>query len=223
MVKITKLKSLSGLIGYQLMKLTAHYKSRGELHQYWMNPRDGSNLPSNYLQPAGGERRSSFLCELIDSYTINKDNTILEIGCNVGRNLNYLFNAGYKKLSGVEISQDAIDMMKQVYPEMFNKSNICCSSIEDIIKNFEDNTFTVVFTMAALQHIHPTAKFIFYEMVRITSKYIITIGDEKEISWRHYPRNYKKIFESLGMKQIYQINCKTEGLNSNFWARVFVK
>jgi hypothetical protein len=66
--------------------------------------------------------------------------------------------------------------------------------------------------------------FLFSEMVRITNRYLITIEDERGVSWRYFPRNYKKIFKSLGMKQVCQYHCsEAEGLNSNFWARVFTK
>ena len=78
--------------------------------------------------------------------------------------------------------------------------------------------------MATLQHIHNDNKFIFDEIVRITKKNLITIEDEKGISWRHFPRNYKTIFEKLGLKQIEEIRCSDLGINnSNFYARVFTK
>lgn len=61
-------------------------------------------------------------------------------------------------------------------------------------------------------------------MVRISKTYLITIEDEKDIPWRHFPRCYKKVFESPGMKQIEEINCsKVEGLPSGFIARIFKK
>ena len=142
----------------------------------------------------------------------------------MGRNLNYLFNAGYKKLGGVEISKEAIDLMKKTYPEMAEQIEIWNSPIEDVIVNFKGNSFDLIFTMAVLEHIHPDSKFIFSEMVRITKKYLITIEDEKGISWRHFPRNYKKIFEPLGMKQVEQFNCREiKDFGSHCWVRVFIK
>lgn len=175
---------------YHWQNLITHRKSRDELHQYWIKPYEGQNLPQDYIE---GHQRSQFLVELIKKY-LNSNAKILEIGCNnVGRNLNYLFNAGYIRLAGVEISEDAIDLMKRVYPEMAKQIKVYCGSVEDIIKDFEDDAFDVVFTMAVLEHIHPDSEFIFPEMVRITRRYLITIEDERTISWRHFPRNYRKL------------------------------
>jgi SAM-dependent methyltransferase len=188
-----------------------------------MRPWDGFNLPENYLKPIGGDRRTQFLLELMKLYTDTNGN-ILEIGCNVGRNLNYLFLAGFDKLTGIEISEDAVALMEKTYPEMAKSAKIINTPVEDVIGTFKENEFDVVFTMAVLEHIHPDSKFIFSEMVRITRRNLITIEDEKGISWRHFPHNYKKIFESLGMKQVYQYNCReVDGLGSNFWARVFTE
>lgn len=124
----------------------------------------------------------------------------------------------------MEISEEAINLMKQAYPEMANQIKIWNSPVEPVIKNFEDGAFDVVFTMAVLEHIHHDSEFIFSEIVRISGKYIITIEDEKGVSWRHFSCNYKRIFEHLGTKQIYELNCREiEGLGPAFYVRVFKK
>lgn len=96
--------------------------------------------------------------------------------------------------------------------------------IEEIIKELRDGEFDIVFTMAVLEHIHTDSEWIFSEMVRITKDFLITIEDERGISWRHFPRNYKNVFESLRMKQIEEINCsEVDELGSDFFARIFKK
>ncbi len=194
--------------------------SRTQLHTYWRHPGDQHNSPEGYI---GTLENSEFLLKLIKKY-VNPQEKILEIGCNVGRNLNYLFGAGYKNLESIEISKEALDLMKKTYPQMASSVKIHNNSVEDTIKNFKDNSFDLVFTMAVLEHIHPDSEFIFLEMARITKKYLVTIESEKDLSWRHFPRKYKKVFETLGMRQIEQFNCKEiKDLGPNFWARVFKK
>jgi len=106
------LKEILRFIWHQWVNLATRHKSRDELRRYWMRPRDGANLPENYLKPICGDRRSQFLLELIKSLHCNVNESVLEIGCNVGRNLNYLFSAGFDKLTGIEISEDAVVLVK---------------------------------------------------------------------------------------------------------------
>jgi len=181
--------------------------SLSEIHDFWKDPYQ-KNSPKNYLK---GEEKSKFLAGLID---IPKDSKILEIGCNVGRNLNYLSKAGFTNLTGVEISKKAVELAKIYYPDL----KILNSSIEDIIKDL--NEFDLVFVMAVLEHIHPDSEWIFPEVARI-SKMLITIEDERSMSHRHFPRNYKDIFEPK-LKQIKEIN-GIEELDKNFIARIFIK
>ncbi len=128
------------------------------------------------------------------------------------------------KLSGVEISEKAVQLLKESYPEMTSHLKIHNVSVEEIIKEFKDGEFDVVFTMAVLEHIHTDSEWTFPEMMRITKDFLITIEDELGFSWRHFPRNYKKVFESLGMKQIEEINCgRVDGLGERVFARIFKK
>ena len=61
-----------------------------EVHKYWENPQDGTNQPKNYVI---GVSKSEYLFDKIKQF--NKEFKILEIGCNVGRNLDYLYQQGY--------------------------------------------------------------------------------------------------------------------------------
>ena len=205
----------------RLYRKIAYYpKNRNKLHQYWKSPWDGANLPQNYLM---GEARSKFLVNLIKKYA-KPDSRILEIGCNVGRNLNYLFRNDFKNLSGIEISDIAVKQLIESYPEMAKIINIYNFPVEKIIKKLRDGKFDIVFTMAVLEHIHVDSEWIFPEIVRITKGFLITIEDERGISWGRFPRNYKKIFQSFGMRQIEEINCdQIDGLGNYFFARVFKK
>ena len=195
-------------------------KARRELHDYWQRPWDGSNRPEGYLE---GKEKSEFLLKLIDKHA-DRQSRIIEIGCNVGRNLNHLFLAGFTRLEGIEISAAAVELLNQSYPEMARNSVIHNTPVEDLIAEFEDNEFDIVFTMAVLEHIHRDSEWIFAEMVRIARKRLITIEDERGFSWRHFPRNYRKIFETLGMKQIEELGCNgVDQLGSDFYARVFTR
>ena len=195
-------------------------RARNELHSYWRQPWDGSNRPEGYLD---GKEKSELLLELIGKYA-DRQSRVLEIGCNVGRNLNYLFLAGLTRLEGIEISEAAVRLLRQTFPEMARNTKIHNVPVEDIIKAFEDDEFDIVFTMAVLEHIHRDSEWIFAEMARITKNFLITIEDEQGISWRHFPRSYNKVFEPLGMRQLEEHRCDSvDRLGSDVYARVFKK
>ena len=197
--------------------------TKKEVQEFWKNPIDRSkaenNQPINYLK---GSVRSEYLVKLIDQYLLQKYNSrILEVGCNVGRNLNFLHAAGYTDLVGIEINEKAIALMRTAYPDL--DAFIFKSSIEDVLPGIESDSYDLIFTMAVLEHIHYESDFIFFEIARISKKYIITIEDEiTEWSERHFPRNYKKVFENGEWKQVYGINGAELGfLDDRFWVRVF--
>ncbi len=79
------------------------------IHNYWMSP-DFINKPQNYLLNDNTIERTEYLIKIISKY-FNHDIKILELGCNVGRNLNNLYKDNYLNLTGVEINPDAIKLM----------------------------------------------------------------------------------------------------------------
>jgi SAM-dependent methyltransferase len=193
-------------------------KSKDELQKYWRNSDKMNNNPSGYLQ--GSSKRSEYLVSLVKQYVKPDDaSSIIELGCNVGRNLYHLWKAGYHNLSGVEINPQALKLMKQNFPDMQVKTYE--GSIEDRLKELGE--YDLVFTMAVLEHIHGDSEWVFSEMARKAKRYLITIeGEKKNESELHFPRNYKNIFEGLGMQQVYEEHLsQKEGLNTNFYARVF--
>lgn len=196
-----------------------------QIHKYWGGaPTDNGNTPVAYVEQDGMRQLSQYL---INTVYRCSGKSILEIGCNAGRNLHYLFQNGYTNLAAVEINQGAIDFLRANYPEL-SGVKIYHSSIEDQIKQFRSDEFDIVFTTAVLYYIHYQSEWIFKEMARITGKYLITIENEWAITdWRHFPRNYKKIFTKYGMKQVFEEKLDDiPGLNkyfSGFVARVFTK
>lgn len=173
------------------------------IHSYWKNPNDGRN---SYRFYQTGYERSLFAASIFLKY-IPFDANIVELGCNIGRNLRVLEAIGYTKLTGVDINADAVKNKITTAP-------IVLGSIEDYLCI---NTHSVVFTMATFEHIHKDSEWIF-DIIRNTASIIVTIEDEHQRSHRHFPRNYKKVF---GGRQVFHKNCRyIVGLNRKFHARV---
>jgi len=125
-------------------------KTMNEIHNYWKNP-DYKNHPIDYLKNGGS--RSKFLHDKIKNICKNTD-SILEIGCNVGRNLNYLYENNFKNLVGIEINENAVEIMKENYAEMYNNILIKRGAAEDKLFEIENKSIDLIYTMAVLEHIH---------------------------------------------------------------------
>ncbi len=166
------------------------------------------------------EDRSIFLTHLIARY-LDTEARILEIGCNAGRNLNHLFSSGFRNLKGIEINPKAVELMGDLYPEMARDAKIYNSPVEDVIRTIPDNRYDCVFTMAVLMYIHWDSDWIFPEIARITKDILVTIEREEASYDNGFARNYRDVFERLGMTQLEEINCEVvESFGGVFKARI---
>lgn len=130
-----------------------------QIHNYWKNPTE-NNLPERYINPKRGDTRTRMLYDLVTNHTeIDLTSSILELGCNVGRNLNFFFERGYDRLGGIEINEDAIRQMKDTYPNLHKIANVTISSLEMALPMQPKSD--LVFTMAMLEHIHTDSEWIF--------------------------------------------------------------
>ena len=193
-------------------------KTLQEIHSFWKHP-SADNLPETYLD---GDEISAFLNGCIEEYckNLDKQDKILEIGCNCGRNIFHFQRAGYPNVEGIEINPAAITLY---YTSIPGNAEILEGPAESICPRLGDNSFALVYTVAVLQHIHPDSESLFEDMARISSKYIVIIENEnkKKISWRFWARNYLTIFKKLGMKQLKSIKCTDiKGLNKNYILRI---
>lgn len=82
-----------------------------DLHPFWRQRRPDGNVPQDYLHT----RRSEFLSATMDDLPRSAR---IEVGCNVGRNLAYLHDHGYRDLSGIEISPHAVELLRRHHPQL---------------------------------------------------------------------------------------------------------
>lgn len=192
--------------------------SREAVHDYWRSAEAMGNRPQDYLDASTD--RSQYLLELVQLAGID-DPSILELGCNAGRNLAWLMQAGYARLSGIEISPAAVAALHSAYPALASAATIHTSPVEDVIRSFADSEFDIVFSMAVLVHIHSDSDWVMPEIARICGSCLITIEDELNETPRHFLRNYQALFEAQGFVQVLKRDCShIEGLGP-YTARMF--
>jgi len=173
-----------------------------EVHEYWSSP-DASNDPLKYLGNSDNLKRTDYLVRKFKRFARKKTVSIMELGCNVGRNLNGLYESGYHNLFGIEINRQSIELMQNHYPDLFHNIGIENDKLENILPKYEDNSIDYVFSMACLEHIHPDSDFIFDHIRRIARKGIVVI--ELEILCKNprlFYRDYQKILEQDGCIQV---------------------
>jgi len=214
---------MSKLIAYIDNIINREKKTLEYTQNYWKtrHPDDNENSPENYVDNRPSlEKRSEYLHGLVEKYCSANCN-IIELGCNAGRNLNYLYESGYRNLTGLEINPNALEILRKKFPDMAGDINLILGSIEDNIEFIPDDQYDLVYTMAVLQHVHYDSDWIFSEITRICSNKLILIESSANDSWRHYPRDFVKIFSELGFDLIF--SGVPEGFVKGFSAEVYSK
>lgn len=165
--------------------------------KYWQTRTIGDDHgPEKYLN----EDNSTYVLLEDLLKVLDSDASFLEIGCNAGRNLNYLLQKGYKDLAGIEINEVSVkETLKEHFPELYNQGKFYIGNAANEIKKIDDERYQVVFSIAVLEHIPPEDIRLFDDMVRVSSKYIAVITGENS---KVYPYDFEKLFEGLGCKTI---------------------
>ena len=209
------------MIRRKLRSLRGGERSVDDLHEYWRDPGDEGNRPESYLGE-GTEQRSRYLVKLALGHS-DPAASVLEVGCNVGRNLEALRQAGFSDLSAVEINAGALALLRERHPELAAQAKLANRPVEEFARERADGQYDLIYTMAVLEHIHPDSEWVFGELARATSSTLITVEDERAVTWRHFPRNYREVFEGHGMRQVHEQRLTAAEDLDGFYARIFVK
>lgn len=130
---------------------------------------------------------------------IKHEHAVLDLGCNCGYYLFELKKAGYKNLTGVDISSHAIS---------FGKKNFCLEDLNMHVGAFENilpllvaqrKKFDLIFSMGAtIELVHPAFNIIKY-LARLSDKYVILFVQELGHST---PRLYEYEFQKYGFLMV---------------------
>jgi len=150
-----------------------------------------------------GVRRTKLNKEFLGN--LSRSMKILEVGANIGIQLDFLQKMGFKNLYGIEINRKAIEFSKSITKNI----NIIQGSALDI--PFKDNYFDLAFTSGLLIHISPSdIKKVMREIYRTSKKYIwgfeyyaphytqVLYRGKKNILWKtNFPKLYLALFKDL--------------------------
>lgn len=112
------------------------------------NPNTPDEMQELYVARFGMDRTTmndAFLGDL------PRDIRVLEVGCNVGMQLNLLARAGFTNLHGIEINPFAVERAREA-----NRGLPIDFQVGSALElPFDDGTFDLVYTSGVLIHIHP--------------------------------------------------------------------
>ena len=183
-------------------------------HQYWAN-RSEAFSPAYYAD-IGRNEVTETLLNVFDHY-VATDADVLEVGCSSGRHLAALLEDGYENLTGIDINDDSFDVMADRYPRLADAGTFHTGPIEDLLPEYPDDAFDVVYSVETLQHIPPENAGVFEEVARVSADLVVTAENEgnsptrgregAEVSIVHddfplYHRNWKEVFSDIGLAQL---------------------
>jgi len=157
---------------------------------------------------------------------VGPDASVLELGYSAGRHLEHLRRHGYADLHGIDVNDDAFDVMASEYPELADAGTFHHAAFEDVVGGFGDGRFDAVFSVETLQHVHPDDDWVFAEVARVAGDAVVTVeceapvggetadeqpdrGSDGEPAVNYvdgeiplYYRAWGEIFSALGLEQV---------------------
>ena len=185
-----------------------------DVRRQWAE-RSGEYSPAYYAY-YGPDETSEAVCELLAG-AVGRDAAVLELGCSSGRHLAHLQDSGFTDLAGIEVNDEAFEVMADAYPDLADAGTFHHCAIEDVVTGFERDRFDAVYSVETLQHIHPDNDWVFDEQARITADCLITVENEGEgdpaaaetddVNYVHdefplYYRDWHGVFTGLGFEQV---------------------
>ena len=187
-----------------------------DVREAWVD-RSGAYSPTYYAH-YGPDETSEVVRATIER-RLGPDTRVLEVGCGVGRHLAALAEAGFSALSGVDVNEDALDVLAETYPELAAVGEFHAETIEAYLQEVGTDAFDAAFSVETLQHIHPDSEWVFAELARVTGDLLVTVENESGEAGtvNHvddqvplYYRDWQRVFTELGYEETESVERKRD-------------
>lgn len=121
--------------------------------------------------------------------------SILDLGCNCGRYLDFLARHGYTNLHGVDISLAAFDHMKLVFPESSAMFKLSRATFQEFLQRADSLAYDTVYSHGATVELVPATFPLVEHLCRVARNYVILAINE---NGHGYPRLWEMEFEKQG-------------------------
>ena len=203
------------------------YPSADSLQRYWYQMSNQAERSGNRPQfYANKSQTINFkILDIIKKLKIDVPASVFEVGCNAGTNLEFWRNQGVKEFGAIEIGSAALEELNHSYVELSRNVNIWEGSLEEKLPEIPRSSFDLLFSMAVLEHVHPSSFEVFRGMSDIACSTIVICEREDVHTMSMVPRNYQYVFERMGWFQVYDETLTEfqDSMYDNYTIRVFVK
>ena len=115
---------------------------------------------------------------LIGNIIHSKDFSIIDLGCNCGKNLALLWQIGYRNLFGVDAMKEGISEFSRIHPDVYAGSEIYHDTFEHFLSRTARRSFDVVFSWSAtIELVHPSFNIV-KEICRVARYQVILVLNE---------------------------------------------
>ncbi|MFB6117584.1 class I SAM-dependent methyltransferase [Halosegnis sp.] len=177
-----------------------------DTHQPWEG-RTGEFSPTYYAYK-GANGTSETLRDLLVA-RVGRDASVLEVGCNVGRHLAYLHDAGFTDLTGVDINPAAVTKLQETHPSLAAAGQFRVGDIAAVAGQLPAGAFDVVYSVESLQHVPDDGR-VFDDVARAAGDLLVTVENERAAPAKStvespdgdlsiYHRDWHEIFTSRGL------------------------
>ncbi len=171
------------------------------LSKFWVSAGKGGDR--GYTTFMKIDDKADFVVSNLKKIIKNKEAPILDIGCNVGRFLNELEKYGCNNLTGIDINNLAIKDSYDVYPNLVNKADMKCTTIQEFLLNSKDDAFDLIYTYGAtVELVHPTFPLV-KNLSRVSRKYVCLFISENQSYVRFWEIEFLMNNYSLILKAPY--------------------
>jgi len=132
--------------------------------------------------------------------TTSPDESVLDMGCNSGANLNFLYQAGFRSLYGVDAGRQALETFARTFPETYACADVSHDLFQHYLLHCPDGMVDVIHSNGAtLELVHPSFPIVAPNS-RVARKSVLVDIMERGHA---YPRFYVAQFKLHGFELVY--------------------
>lgn len=135
-------------------------------------------------------------------FSAGPTDSVLDVGCNCGRHLQYLYDAGFRDLHGVDASSEALAKMGEWFPDLSASVTVHCDLFQRFLGQCRRQYDIVMSHGTTFETVHPSFDVVRH-LCRVARNHVVLVLND---SCLPYPRHWAAEFRRHGFELVHQIN-----------------